>query len=117
LKNYHVKVLEDQESVVFLHHISKGISARSYGIYVASLAGMPAEVISKSKLLLSALEEKSEFSGSNYLNVSTQLPLNLQENNYDEIGEIFKAIDMDNITPIEALIKLSDLKEKFKEKE
>ena len=117
LKNYHVKVLEDQESVVFLHHISKGISARSYGIYVASLAGMPDEVISKSKLLLSSLEEKSEFSESNYLNVSTQLPLNLQENNYDEIREIFKAIDMDNITPIEALIKLSDLKEKFKEKE
>ena len=117
LKNYHVKVLEDQESVVFLHHISKGISARSYGIYVASLAGMPDEVISKSKLLLSSLEEKSEFPESNYLNVSTQLPLNLQENNYDEIREIFKAIDMDNITPIEALIKLSDLKEKFKEKE
>ena len=84
---------------------------------MASLAGMPDEVISKSKLLLSSLEEKSEFSESNYLNVSTQLPLNLQENNYDEIREIFKAIDMDNITPIEALIKLSDLKEKFKEKE
>ena len=89
----------------------------THGIYVASLAGMPDEVISKSKLLLSSLEEKSEFSESNYLNVSTQLPLNLQENNYDEIREIFKAIDMDNITPIEALIKLSDLKEKFKEKE
>jgi len=117
LKNYHVKVLEDQESVVFLHHISKGISARSYGIYVASLAGMPVEVINKSKLLLSALEEKSESSESKYINVSTQLPLNLHENNYDEIKEIFQAIDMDNITPIEALIKLSDLKEKFKEKE
>ena len=76
-----------------------------------------AEVITKSKLLLSALEEKYESSESNYINVSTQLPLNLQENNYDEITEIFKAIDMDNITPVEALIKLSDLKEKFKEKE
>ena len=116
LKNYHVKVLEDQESVVFLHHISKGISARSYGIYVASLAGMPDEVISKSKLLLSALEEKSNPLGLNYTNVSTQLPLNLHENNYDEIRNIFNDIDMDNITPLEALIKLSDLKEKFKEK-
>jgi len=116
LKNYHVKVLEDQESVVFLHHISKGISARSYGIYVASLAGMPDEVISKSKLLFSALEEKSNPLGLNYTNVSTQLPLNLHENNYDEIRNIFNDIDMDNITPLEALIKLSDLKEKFKEK-
>ena len=116
LKNYHVKVLEDQENVVFLHHISKGISARSYGIYVASLAGMPDEVISKSKLLLSALEEKSNPLGLNYTNVSTQLPLNLHENNYDEIRNIFNDIDMDNITPLEALIKLSDLKEKFKEK-
>ena len=116
LKNYHVKVLEDQESVVFLHHISKGISARSYGIYVASLAGMPVEVISKSKLLLSSLEEKSNPLGLDYTNVSTQLPLNLHENNYDEIRNIFNDIDMDNITPLEALIKLSDLKEKFKEK-
>ena len=116
LKNYHVKVLEDQESVVFLHHISKGISAKSYGIYVASLAGMPDEVISKSKLLLSALEEKSNPLGLDYTNVSTQLPLNLHENNYDEIRNIFNDIDMDNITPLEALIKLSDLKEKFKEK-
>ena len=116
LKNYHVKVLEDQENVVFLHHISKGISARSYGIYVASLAGMPDEVISKSKLLLSALEEKSNPLDLNYTNVSTQLPLNLHENNYDEIRNIFNDIDMDNITPLEALIKLSDLKEKFKEK-
>ena len=116
LKNYHVKVLEDQESVVFLHHISKGISARSYGIYVASLAGMPDEVISKSKLLLSALEEKSYSSDLNHSNISTQLPLNLHENNYDEIRNIFNDIDMDNITPLEALIKLSDLKEKFKEK-
>jgi len=116
LKNYHVKVLEDQESVVFLHHISKGISARSYGIYVASLAGMPDEVIRKSKLLLSALEEKSNSSDLNHSNVSTQLPLNLHENNYDEIRNIFNDIDMDNITPLEALIKLSDLKEKFKEK-
>ena len=116
LKNYHVKVLEDQENVVFLHHISKGISARSYGIYVASLAGMPDEVIRKSKLLLSALEEKSNSSDLNHSNVSTQLPLNLHENNYDEIRNIFNDIDMDNITPLEALIKLSDLKEKFKEK-
>ena len=77
---------------------------------------MPEDVISKSKLLLSALEEKSNSSGLNYTNVSTQLPLNLHENNYDEIRNIFNDIDMDNITPLEALIKLSDLKEKFKEK-
>ena len=116
LKNYHVKVLEDHERVIFLHQISKGISARSYGIYVASLAGMPDRVISKSKLLLSALEEKSYSSDLNHSNASTQLPLNLHENNYDEIRNIFNDIDMDNITPLEALIKLSDLKEKFKEK-
>ena len=116
LKNYHVKVLEDHERVIFLHQISKGISARSYGIYVASLAGMPGRVISKSKLLLSALEEKSYSSDLNHSNASTQLPLNLHENNYDEIRNIFNDIDMDNITPLEALIKLSDLKEKFKEK-
>ncbi len=66
--------------------------------------------------ILSALEEKSNPLGLDYTNVSTQLPLNLHENNYDEIRNIFNDIDMDNITPLEALIKLSDLKEKFKEK-
>ena len=61
-------------------------------------------------------DTQTNSSNLNHSNVSTQLPLNLHENNYDEIRNIFNDIDMDNITPLEALIKLSDLKEKFKEK-
>ena len=113
IKNYHVSVVEDGDKVVFLHDIKRGISERSYGIYVAELAGLPTEVVRKSKLLLSNLESKSDFS---FENIPEQLPLNLIENNYEEIKDLINSIDTDGITPLDALIKLSEIKDKFKEK-
>jgi DNA mismatch repair protein MutS len=116
IKNYHVNVLEDGDRVVFLHDIKRGISERSYGIYVAQLAGMPKDVINKSKLLLSHLESKSNPSLEIIRTIPEQLPLNLNDNNYEEIKVLINSIDTDEITPLEALIKLSTIKEKFKEK-
>ena len=113
IKNYYVSVVEDGDKVVFLHDIKRGISERSYGIYVAELAGLPTEVIQKSKLLLSNLESKSDFS---FENIPEQLPLNLIENNYEDIKNLINSIDTDGITPLDALIKLSEIKDKFKEK-
>ncbi len=113
IKNYYVSVVEDGDKVVFLHDIKRGISERSYGIYVAELAGLPTEVIQKSKLLLSNLESKSDFS---FENIPEQLPLNLIENNYEDIKDLINSIDTDGITPLDALIKLSEIKDKFKEK-
>ena len=113
IKNYYVSVVEDGDKVVFLHDIKRGISERSYGIYVAELAGLPTEVIQKSKLLLSNLESKSDLS---FENIPEQLPLNLIENNYEEIKDLINSIDTDGITPLDALIKLSEIKDKFKEK-
>ena len=80
---------------------------------MAELAGLPTEVIQKSKLLLSNLESKSDFS---FENIPEQLPLNLIENNYEEIKDLINSIDTDGITPLDALIKLSEIKDKFKEK-
>ena len=116
IKNYHVNVLEDGDRVVFLHDIKRGISERSYGIYVAQLAGMPKDVIDKSKLLLSNLESKSNPPLEIIRTIPEQLPLNLIDNNYEEIKALINSIDTDEITPLEALIKLSTIKEKFKEK-
>ena len=113
IKNYYVSVVEDGDKVVFLHDIKRGISERSYGIYVAELAGLPTEVIQKSKLLLSNLESKSDLS---FENIPEQLPLNLIENNYEDIKDLINSIDTDGITPLDALIKLSEIKDKFKEK-
>ena len=113
IKNYYVSVVEDGDKVVFLHDIKRGISERSFGIYVAELAGLPTEVIRKSKLLLSNLESKSDFS---FENIPEQLPLNLIENNYEDIKDLINSIDTDGITPLDALIKLSEIKDKFKEK-
>ena len=113
IKNYHVSVIEDGQRVVFLHNIKRGISERSYGIYVAELAGMPQQVIHKSKLLLSNFESNSNFESKN---ISAQLPLNLTDNNYDDVKELINNIDTNEITPLDALIKLSEIKEKFKEK-
>ena len=90
IKNYYVSVVEDGDKVVFLHDIKRGISERSYGIYVAELAGLPTEVIQKSKLLLSNLESKSDLS---FENIPEQLPLNLIENNYEDIKDLINSID------------------------
>ena len=72
-----------------MHNIKRGISERSYGIYVAELAGMPQQVIHKSKLLLSNFESNSNFESKN---ISAQLPLNLTDNNYDDVKELINNI-------------------------
>lgn len=57
VKNYRVTVNEDGEGVVFLHHIERGASDKSYGIHVAELAGFPDEVLTRARTLLNELEE------------------------------------------------------------
>ena len=63
VKNYTVQVREHGDTVVFLRRIAKGVADKSYGIHVARLAGMPGEVIERSKDILANLEEGKEETG------------------------------------------------------
>jgi DNA mismatch repair protein MutS len=111
VRNYHVAVAEDGEDVVFLHKILPGRADRSYGIHVARLAGLPTSALRRAREILVELEERAAAAPSRNGH-SAQLALApLRSPLIDEIGEI----DVDNLTPIEALLKLSDLTQRVRD--
>lgn len=116
LKNVHVEAKEEKGNVAFLHKVLDGPTDKSYGINVASLAGLPKSLIERSKQILLALEkDKSSLNG-----VSLNL-FNFEE--YDSKEEVVEEtiatkiknrldeIDVNKISPIEALNLLYELKE------
>ena len=111
-KNLRVAVAEEGESIQFLYRIVQGGADRSYGIHVAQLAGMPAPVVERARELLTELENHS----NNTLN-PTPTPDHFQPDlftpptqNTDFLRKISE-LDTDNLTPIEALNHLYQLKE------
>jgi DNA mismatch repair protein MutS len=118
VKNYNVAVKEWKDEIVFLHKIVAGSSDDSYGIYVAKLAGIPKDVIARSKQILTHLELqadlkeqlKGESGGEQQLSLFTARPT--VDPVLEEIKETIAAMDINNITPLEAMGKLQELKKK-----
>ena len=116
LKNVHVEAKETENGVAFLHKVIDGPTDKSYGINVASLAGLPKSLIERSKQILNKLEEDNNTNNSITLDL-----FNFDEyDNKPEIKEISKAekiknaldeVDVNRISPIEALNILNMLKE------
>lgn len=116
VKNYKITVRELNGAVVFLRKIARGGANRSFGIEVASLAGVPKEITLRAKGILKTLE-KNDIAKKKILSVD-------DENGQDEPGEepktlseaerILLDIDLDTLSPMQALLLLSDLKEKVK---
>ena len=120
-KNYNVAVREWNNEIVFLRKVMPGASDRSYGIHVAQLAGLPVEVIERAGEILAELEEESyDSSGrlrlANPKQKESQAQLNLFGRREAEKGhpvvEELKKLETDNLTPIEALNKICELKKK-----
>ena len=120
-KNYNVAVREWNNEIVFLRKVTPGASDRSYGIHVAQLAGLPIEVIERAGEILAELEEESyDSSGrprlANPKQKESQAQLNLFGRREGEKGhpvvEELKKLETDNLTPIEALNKICELKKK-----
>jgi DNA mismatch repair protein MutS len=120
VRNLHVAVREWGESVLFLHKILEGPTDRSYGIHVARLAGLPREVIERSKVILQGLEaltlaegdrprlesrkpKKGELSQMALFSKAAPPP------KPSPVEEALKAIEVNNLTPIQALAKLAEL--------
>ncbi|MGB9595023.1 MAG: DNA mismatch repair protein MutS [Candidatus Poribacteria bacterium] len=118
-KNYNVAVREWNGQITFLRKIVEGGTDQSYGIYVAQLAGLPDRVIGRAREILSALEKGNN---GNSIPKSHELPvkdthyepiqLSLFGSKADEIIDELNAIDIHNMTPIQALNKLQELKKK-----
>ena len=119
-KNYNIAVKEWGEKIIFLRKIMAGGTSRSYGIEVARIAGVPADVIARAREILQNLE-KGEFDeigmpriarGKN--NAKQANPqLNLFAESEDVILDELRRIDISSMTPLDALNKLSELKSKI----
>lgn len=107
IRNIHVSAEEDDGKLVFLHKIKEGAADKSYGVHVAALAGMPEEIINEANLILSKYENKES---APKIEHAEQITFNLTEEK-NELKEYLKDIDPLKLTPIEALIKLNELKE------
>jgi DNA mismatch repair protein MutS len=110
VRNYNVAVSEADGKVVFLHKIVPGGADRSYGIHVAQLAGLPRPVIQRANEILQQLEQSSGNTLEQKQTTRQQLTL-FPENN--PLLEAFKDLDINSLTPIEALNLLYDWKRRF----
>ncbi len=114
VKNYHVAVKEDGCDLIFLRKIIPGATDRSYGIHVAKLAGVPIKVTQRAKEILKEVEDGSAISGRGKDSARyTQLMLFDSEKNMESpVIDELKNLNVDAMTPLEALNTLAALKKR-----
>jgi len=115
IKNFNVSVKETKNDVLFLRKLIAGGSHHSFGIHVAKMAGMPQQVIRKANKILKKLEKShsSEELTENLNEVQDEMQLsffNLDDPLLESLKEEIIHTDIDTLTPIEALMKLSEIK-------
>lgn len=115
IRNYNVSVKELKDKVLFLRTLKQGGSAHSFGIHVAKMAGMPQPVILKAQKILGKLEKShsSEELAGKLQTVRNEMQLsffNLDDPLLEEIKEEILHLDIDTLTPVEALMKLNEIK-------
>ena len=116
IKNYNVSVKELKDKVLFLRKLVPGGSHHSFGIHVAKMAGMPGPVISRANKILKRLEKNhssEELSDEMKAISNEELQLSffkLDDPLLEEIRDEILATDIDTLTPVEALMKLNEIK-------
>jgi DNA mismatch repair protein MutS len=113
VKNFSTAVREWKDEVVFLHKLVPGGASRSYGIQVARLAGLDKTVIGRARELLAALE-KGEALGHKVGSPQLSLAVTVPASGPTEVERMLSAVDIDGITPREALAVLADLQARLK---
>lgn len=138
IKNYHITHKEVGNKVIFLRKLAPGGSTHSFGIHVARMAGMPPSLIERANEILLQLEEKNvddvttdqagfsgqEMSGHHKAigekvkhmnNPKIQLSIfDAHSATFEEIRDILESVDINRLTPVEALLKLQEIKNKVK---
>lgn len=115
IKNYNVSVKELKDNVLFLRKLVAGGSAHSFGIHVAKMAGMPQQVLHRANKILKKLEQShsSEELTEKVKTLDNEMQLsffNLDDPLLESIKEEILHIDIDTLTPVEALMKLNEIK-------
>ncbi len=114
VKNYHVSVKELSGSVIFLRKLERGGSSHSFGIHVARLAGMPASVVKRAGEVLKSLERDHAsvaMATDDSIEPSVQLSMfQLDDPVLIQIRDQIKGLNIDELTPLEALNRLNEIK-------
>ncbi len=130
VKNYHVTNKEINNKIIFLRKLAPGGSTHSFGIHVAKMAGMPPSLIDRANEVLHQLESKHvEENENNILPKANNMATNVKQlsipkmqlsifdahsETFDEIRRMLNEIDINRLTPVEALMKLNEIKGKIK---
>ncbi|WP_298221664.1 DNA mismatch repair protein MutS [Flavobacterium sp.] len=114
IQNYNVSVKELKDTVLFIRKLVKGGSAHSFGIHVAKMAGIPQLVISKAQNILKKLEKNHSGDALHGLKAEkTEMQMsffNLDDPLLEEIKDEILSLDINSLTPIEAMMKLNEIK-------
>ncbi|RXK57720.1 DNA mismatch repair protein MutS [Lacibacter luteus] len=119
IKNYHITNKEVGNKVIFLRKLAPGGSTHSFGIHVAKMAGMPVTLIQRANEILKQLEDQR--GGSDIKEQLKQLPVQKMQLNifdvhsqtFEDIRHMLSSIDINRLTPVEALLKLQEIKQKL----
>ena len=140
VKNYHVTNKEVGNKIIFLRKLAPGGSTHSFGIHVAKMAGMPPSLINRANDILKQLEDSREsvkkddswqlaVASNNLSTINHQLSTKVKNlttpqvqlsifdahsQTFDDIRKLLAAIDINRLTPVEALLKLQEIKEKIR---
>ncbi len=114
IHNYNVSVKELKDTVLFIRKLVRGGSAHSFGLHVAKMAGIPQIVLSKAAKILKSLEKNHSNEALNNIK-STEAEMqmsffNLDDPLLEEIKEEILSLDINTLTPIEAMMKLNEIK-------
>ncbi len=118
IKNFNVSIKEEKNDVLFLRKLIPGGSEHSFGIHVAKMAGMPRKVLNKANSILRKLEKShsNEQLNKDIKSIKSDIQLEffkLDDPALEEIKEELLDIDINSMTPMEALLKLSEIKRKI----
>lgn len=125
-KNFHITNKETGNRIIFLRKLARGGSTHSFGIHVAKMAGMPASLIDRANEILKQLEHKHVDDGENNENsISKKMKkLSMAEmqlsifdahtETFEEIRKLLEGMDINRLTPVEALLKLQEIKSKLR---
>ncbi len=121
IKNYNVSIKELKDNVLFLRKLVEGGSAHSFGIHVAKMAGMPQQVIHRANKILKQLEKShsSEELTDKVKSLNNEMQLsffNLDDPLLEQIKDEILHIDINTLTPVEALMKLNEIKRMLEKK-
>ena len=111
--NYNVSIKETEKDIIFLRKLKKGGSNHSFGIHVAKMAGMPKDIVLNAKGLLKKLESLRGNKVTVPLDTSDKLQLSffdVEDPVMKKIRDILIGLDINSLTPIDALMKLNEIK-------